>query len=70
MISNQMNIKQLMELIYDLKIEEKQELSRFLDELLLEQRIKKFIESKKNIPISLEEISKEVEFERAERYKC
>ena len=69
MLSNQIDLKSLRELIYKLNPYEQEEISRFLDELILEKRIKKFIDSKKDISLSLEEITQEVEREREKRYK-
>lgn len=69
MLTKQKDINLLIEWIYKLNAKEQEEINKLLDELLLEKRIKKFIESKKDIPLSIEEITQEVEKEREARYK-
>ena len=69
MLTKQKDINLLIELIYKLNAKEQEEITKLLDELLLEKRIKKFIERKKDIPLSIEEITQEVEKEREARYK-
>jgi len=69
MLTKQKDINLLIELIYKLNAKEQEEIRKLLDDLLLEKRIKKFIESKKDIPLSIEEITQEVEKEREARYK-
>ena len=48
MISNKIDLKSLREIIFKLNVKEQEEISRFLDDLILERRIKKFIEKKKD----------------------
>ena len=60
---------QLKDIIKQLNEEEKLDLARYLDELTLEKRWKDFLFRKKNIPISYEEVTKEVEKVRSKRYK-
>lgn len=69
MLTKQKDINLLIELIYKLNAKEQEEIRKLLDDLLLVKRIKKFIESKKDIPLSIEEITQEVEKEREARYK-
>jgi len=63
-----MDINQIKDLIYEMDIEEKKELARYLDGLTLEKRFADFINKKKNIPLTIEDITKEVEQERKKRY--
>ena len=63
------DISQIKELIQQLDIEEKKDLSKYLDKLTLKTRLKDFINSKRDIPLTIEEITDEVEKEREERYR-
>ena len=64
-----LDISQIKELIQRLNIEEKKDLSKYLDKLTLKTRLKDFINSKRDIPLTIEEITAEVEKEREERYR-
>jgi len=70
MLTKENDINSLIDWIYKLNAKEQEEISRLLNELLLEKRIKNFIESKKDIPLSIEETTQEVEKERSARYIC
>ena len=63
------DISQIKELIQQLDIEEKKDLSKYLDKLTLKTRLKDFINSKRGIPLTIEEITDEVEKEREKRYR-
>ncbi len=60
--------EQIKNLIQQLDDNEKLDISRYLDELIIEKRIKIFVNRKKGIPLSIEEITEEVEKEREKRY--
>ncbi|MBI4699080.1 MAG: hypothetical protein HY758_09325 [Nitrospirae bacterium] len=64
-----MDIEQVKGLISQFSIKEKEDLARYLDSLTLKKRFKTLLSAKKNIPVSYEEITKEVEKVRAARYK-
>ncbi len=64
-----MDINQVKGLISQFSIKEKEDFARYLDSLTLKKRFKKLLSAKKDIPISYEEITKEVEKVRAARYK-
>jgi len=64
-----MGIEQVKGLISQFSVREKEDLARYLDSLTLKNRFKKLLSAKKDIPISCEEIAKEVEKVRAARYK-
>lgn len=64
-----MDIEQVKGLISQFSIKEKEDLARYLDSLTLKKRFKRFLSAKQDIPISYEEITKEVEKVRAARYK-
>ena len=64
-----MDIEQIKGLISQFSIKEKEDLARYLDSLTLKKRFKKLLSAKKRIPISYEEITKEVDRVRAARYK-
>jgi len=63
------NTNQIKTLINKLSTKEKLDLARYLDNLTLKERWKNFLSSKKDIPVSFEEITKEVEKVRTKRYK-
>jgi len=63
------NINQIKELIQQLNIEEKKDIAKYLDELTLKARLKDFINKKRDTPLTIEEITAEVEKEREERYR-
>jgi hypothetical protein len=63
------DISQIKELIQQLDIEEKKDLSKYLDKLTLKTRLKDFINSKRDVPLTIEEITAEVEKVREERYR-
>jgi hypothetical protein len=64
-----MDVNQVKSLISQFSSKEKEDLARYLDSLTLRKRFKKLLSSKKDIPISFEEITKEVEKVRTARYK-
>ncbi len=64
-----MDINQVKVLISQFSIKEKEDLARYLDSLTLKKRFKRLLSAKKDIPISYEEITKEVEKVRVARYK-
>jgi len=63
------NTNQIKTLINKLSTKEKLDLARYLDNLTLKERWKNFLSNKKDIPVSFEEITKEVEKVRTKRYK-
>lgn len=64
-----MDVDQVKGLISQFSIKEKEDLARYLDGLKLKKRFKRLIAAKKDIPISYDAITKEVENVRAARYK-
>jgi hypothetical protein len=64
-----MDVNQVKSLISQFSNKEQEDLARYLDSLTLKKRFKKLLSSKKDIPISYEEITKEVEKVRTARYK-
>jgi len=64
-----MDVDQVKSLISQFSNKEKEDLARYLDGLTLKKRFKKLLSSKKDISISYEEITKEVEKVRTARYK-
>ena len=64
-----MDVDQVKSLISQFSNKEKEDLARYLDGLTLKKRFKKLLSSKKDIPISYEEITKEIEKVRTARYK-
>lgn len=64
-----MDVEQVKGLISQFSIKEKEDLARYIDSLTLKKRFKSLLSAKKGIPISYEEITKEVEKVRAARYK-
>ncbi len=64
-----MDVNQVKGLISQFSVKEKEDLARYLDSLTLKTRFKRLLSAKKDIPISYEEITKEVEKVRAARYK-
>ncbi len=64
-----MDVNQVKGLISQFSVKEKEDLARYLDSLTLKKRFKRLLSAKKDIPISYEEITKEVEKVRAARYK-
>ncbi|MBI4650342.1 hypothetical protein HY745_03460 [Candidatus Desantisbacteria bacterium] len=65
----ELDIKQVKKLINQFGNSEKEELSKYLDKITLKTRFEKFLLKKKNIPISYEKITEEVEKVRGKRYK-
>ena len=64
-----MDVNQVKGLISQISVKEKEDLARYLDSLTLKKRFKRLLSAKKDIPISYDEITKEVEKVRAARYK-
>ncbi len=63
------DIEQINSLILQLSSEEKIELAKYIDKLTLKNRFQNFFDSISDIPISFDDITKEVENVREERYK-
>lgn len=61
------DVNQVKGLISQFSIKEKEDLARYLDSMTLKKRFKKLLSAKKGIPLSYEEITKEVEKVRAAR---
>ena len=64
------NIEQIKGLISQVSLREKEIHAKYLDDLTLKNRFKRLIARNKNVPLSYEEITSEVEQVRAKRYKC
>ena len=64
-----MDVNQVKGLISQFSVKEKEDLARYLDSLTLKKRFKRLLSAKKDIPISYDEITKEVEKVRAAKYK-
>jgi hypothetical protein len=64
-----MDVNQVKGLISQFSVKEKEDLARYLDSLTLKKRFKRLLSAKKDIPVSYDEITKEVEKVRAARYK-
>jgi len=64
-----MDVNQVKGLISQFSTKEKEDLARYLDSLTLKKRFKKLLSAKQDIPISYDEITKEVENVRTARYK-
>ena len=64
-----MDVNQVKGLISQFSVKEKEDLARYLDSLTLKKRFKRLLSAKKDIFISYEEITKEVEKVRAARYR-
>jgi len=62
-----LNVKTITDLIEQLTPIEQEELIEYLQKLDVKKRLQKFRERKQNIPLSLDEITAEVEKVRAER---
>ncbi len=63
------DLEQIKSLILQFSTEEKIELARYMDSLTLRNRFEKFFNSFKEIPISFNDITAEVEAVREERHK-
>ncbi len=57
----ELDVKQVKKLINQFDSKGKEELAKYLDNLTLKARFERFFSKKKNIPISYEEITQEVE---------
>ena len=68
-ISLQLSYDQIKNLIDQLNMEEKERLAEYLDTQTLKRRFNKFLDSKKDIPVTPDEIAMEVEKVRQERYR-
>ncbi len=64
-----LNVQQLKDLISQFSADEKEEIAKYMDRLTLKDRLEKFISRKKDISVSFEEITEEVEKAREERYR-
>lgn len=67
--SIKLNVNEVKNLINQFSLNEKIELAKFIDQMTLKNRIKKFRLTMTKLPISIKEITKEVEKVRAERYQ-
>jgi hypothetical protein len=63
------NITKIKEMVNKLNYDEKHELARFIDQSILEKRFKNFMSTNKTKPVTMKEITLEVESVRSERYK-
>ncbi len=63
------NLEQIKSLILQFSPEEKIELSKYMDKLTLKNRFEKFFDSFKEIHLSFEDITTEVDTIREERHK-
>ena len=64
-----LNYDQVKKLIDQLDIKEKEKLAEYLDDEILFKQLKDFQKEMKNVPLTLDDITKEVEAVRSERYK-
>lgn len=64
-----LDLEQIKSLILQFSTEEKLELAKYMDNLTLKSRFEKFFSSFKEIPISFEEITAEVEMVREKQHK-
>jgi hypothetical protein len=64
-----LDVDQVKNLISQFSIKEKEDLARYLDGLTLKKRFKKLLAAKKDVPVSYDEITKEIESVRTARYK-
>jgi len=64
-----LNIDQVKELIDQFDEREREEIAKYLDRITLKDRYEKFLSSKKDVPLTYEEITEEVEKVRSQRYK-
>ena len=65
----QLNYDQIKSLIDQLDMEEKEKLANYLDDEILFKQLKNFQREMKDVPLTLDDITKEVEAVRSERYK-
>jgi hypothetical protein len=63
------DLNQIKSLILQLGTEEKIELAKYLDKLTLKNRFEKFFSSLKEIPLTFDDITREVESVREEQHK-
>lgn len=68
-INLQLSYDQIINLIDQLNMEEKERLAEYLDNQTIKRRFNKFLDSKKDIPVTPDEIAMEVEEVRQERYR-
>ena len=64
-----LNYDQVKKLIDQLDIKEKEKLAEYLDDEILFKQLKDFQKEMKDVPLTLDDITKEVEAVRSERYK-
>jgi hypothetical protein len=67
--SIKLNVNEVKNLINQFSLNEKIELAKFIDQMTLKNRLKKFRLTMTKLPISIKEITKEVEKIRVERYQ-
>lgn len=68
-INVQLDYKQILEIISQMKKDEKIKLAEYLNDITWKERFSSFLENKKNIPLTLDEITEEVEIVRKNRYE-
>ncbi len=64
-----LNYDQVKKLIDQLDIKEKEKLAKYLDDEILFKQLREFQKEMKDIPLTLDDITREVEAVRSERYK-
>lgn len=64
-----LDYNQVKKLIDQLDIKEKEKLAEYLDDEILFKQLRDFQSKMKDIPLTLDDITKEVEVVRGERYK-
>jgi hypothetical protein len=64
-----LNYDQVKKLIDQLDIKEKEKLAEYLDDEILFKQLKDFQREMKDVPLTLDDITKEVEAVRKERYE-
>lgn len=68
-INVQIDYKQIVSVIDQMRGDEKIKLAEYLDDITWKERFLSFLESKKDIPLSIDEITDEVEIVRKKRYE-
>ncbi len=70
MVNLRLNYGQVKELVAQLSPEEKEELARYLDDRILLTKFRRFRDEMKEIPLTEEEITHEVDEVREARYRA
>ena len=63
------DLEQIKKLILQFNTDEKIELAKYMDKLTLKNRFEKFFSSLEDIPLSFDDITKEVETVREQKYR-